>query len=61
MKRPNHQLELLQIEEADAWFGYLEATRGLHGSRYEAIEPWAYAQMQHRLGTLRARRERLAA
>ena len=26
--------ELLQIEEADAWFEYLEATRGQSESRY---------------------------
>jgi hypothetical protein len=26
--------ELLQIEEADAWFEYADSTKGQHGSRY---------------------------
>ncbi len=32
--------ELLQIEEADAWFEYLEATRGQMHTRYGEVEPW---------------------
>ena len=30
------------IEEADAWFEYLEATRGQTAVRYAEIEPWAW-------------------
>ena len=33
--------ELLQIEEADAWFEYLESTRGQNETRYQELEPWA--------------------
>ena len=35
--------ELLQIEEADAWFEYLEATRVQSETRYAEVEPWAWA------------------
>ena len=35
--------ELLQIEEADAWFEYLESTRGQNEGRYQELEPWAWA------------------
>ena len=52
--------ELLQIEEADAWFEYADATRGQHGGRYAEIEPWAWARLQQRLRTVRARRAQLA-
>ena len=31
------------IEEADAWFEYLEATRGQTAIRYREVEPWAWA------------------
>ena len=37
--------ELLQIEEADAWFEYLEATRGQTENRYGEVEPWAWARL----------------
>ena len=37
-------LELLLIEEADAWFEYLAATRGQTELRYGQIEPWAWAR-----------------
>jgi hypothetical protein len=53
--------ELLQIEEADAWFEYLEATRGYSAVRYVEIEPWAWVRLSQRLRTLRARRARLRA
>jgi len=37
--------EALAIEEADAWFEYLEVTRAEIGSgRYHEIEPWAWAR-----------------
>jgi hypothetical protein len=52
-------LELLQIEEADAWFEYLEATRGQLATRYKEVEPWAWARLNQRLRAIRARRARL--
>jgi hypothetical protein len=51
--------ELLQIEEADAWFEYLEATRGRSETRYLELEPWAWARLNQRLRAVRARRARL--
>jgi hypothetical protein len=51
--------ELLQIEEADAWFEYLEATRGQSETRYGELEPWAWARLSQRLRAIRARRARL--
>jgi len=41
MAGKEHAEELLMIEEADAWFEYLEATRGQSESRYGELEPWA--------------------
>jgi hypothetical protein len=52
-------MELLQIEEADAWFEYLEATRGQSEKRYAEVEPWAWARLTQRLRAVGARRERL--
>ena len=53
--------ELLHIEEADAWFEYLEATRTVAGraERYEEVEPWAWARLNVRLRAIRARRAKL--
>ncbi len=51
--------ELLQIEEADAWFEYLEATRGQSERRYAEVEPWAWARLGQRLRAVGARRARL--
>jgi hypothetical protein len=51
--------ELLSIEEADAWFEYLEATRGQIDTRYGELEPWAWARLRQRLRAIRARRARL--
>jgi hypothetical protein len=48
--------ELLLIEEADAWFEYLDATRGQPAQRYREIEPWAWARLAQRLRAIRARR-----
>ncbi len=58
---PNTELaeELLQLEEADAWFEYLEATRGQTLTRYGEVEPWAWARLSQRLRAVRARRSRL--
>jgi hypothetical protein len=54
-----HAEELLMIEEADAWFEYLEATRGQNEKRYAELEPWAFARLSQRLRAVRARRARL--
>lgn len=51
--------ELLEIEEADAWFEYLEATRGQSETRYAEVEPWAWARLCQRLRAVGARRARL--
>jgi hypothetical protein len=53
--------ELLQIEEADAWFEYLEATTGHTATRYLEVEPWAWARLTQRLRAIVARRKRLGA
>jgi hypothetical protein len=52
-------LELLMIEEADAWFEYLEATRGQTAQRYKEVEPWAWARLSQRLRAIRTRRAKL--
>ena len=42
--------EALAVEEADAWFEYLEAVRAhSHTGRYEDVEPWAWARLTQRL------------
>ncbi|HVU76097.1 MAG TPA: hypothetical protein VHC67_00850 [Gaiellaceae bacterium] len=51
--------ELLLIEEADAWFEYLDATRGQSAVRYTEVEPWAWARLSQRLRAIRARRAKL--
>ena len=51
--------ELLEIEEADAWFEYLEATRNQLVTRYREVEPWAWARLNQRLRALGARRAKL--
>ncbi len=51
--------ELLLIEEADAWFEYLDATRGQSAVRYVEVEPWAWARLSQRLRAIRARRGKL--
>ncbi len=51
--------ELLLIEEADAWFEYLEATRGQTEVRYGELEPWAWARLSQRLRAIHARRAKL--
>ena len=54
--------ELLMIEEADAWFEYLESIRNLssqHEKRYLEIEPWAWARLNQRLRTISTRRSKL--
>jgi hypothetical protein len=51
--------ELLLIEEADAWFEYLAATRGQNPVRYLEVEPWAWARLSQRLRAIRTRRAKL--
>jgi hypothetical protein len=51
--------ELLLIEEADAWFEYLAATRGQTATRYAEVEPWAWARLSQRLRAIRTRRTKL--
>jgi hypothetical protein len=51
--------ELLLIEEADAWFEYLEATRAQSARRYAEVEPWAWSRLQQRLRAVKARRAKL--
>ena len=51
--------ELLLIEEADAWFEYLETTRGQSAVRYVEVEPWAWARLSQRLRAIRTRRSKL--
>lgn len=53
-------LEALAIEEADAWFEYLDSTRAEIGSnRYDDIEPWAWARLNQRLRAVGSRRSQL--
>ena len=47
------------IEEADAWFEYLEATRGQTEPRYREVEPWAWARLSQRLRAVRTKRAKL--
>ena len=51
--------ELLLIEEADAWFEYLESTRGQAENRYHEVEPWAWSRLTQRLRAIAARRAKL--
>lgn len=46
-----------EIERAEAWADYREATRDAHGPRYEEIEPWAWARLKQRLRALAARQK----
>jgi hypothetical protein len=56
-KREAH--ELLLIEEADAWFEYLAATRAQTAVRYQELEPWAWARLSQRLRAIRTKRAKL--
>jgi hypothetical protein len=59
MATTRHAEELLLIEEADAWFEYLEATRGQSELRYREIEPWAWARLRQRLRAVKTRRAKI--
>jgi hypothetical protein len=54
-----HQEEMLEIEEADAWFEYLEATRGQMPHRYKEVEPWVWSRLTQRLQAVQGRRAKL--
>ena len=56
-KRDAH--ELLLIEEADAWFEYLAATRAQTAARYGEVEPWAWARLSQRLRAIRTKRAKI--
>jgi hypothetical protein len=47
--------ELLELEEADAWFEYLCSTREAPASCYTNVERWAWARLCGRLRSIRAR------
>jgi hypothetical protein len=50
--------EELLIEEADAWFEYLEATQAeIATGRYDEVEPWAWARLNQRLRAVERKRE----
>ena len=51
--------ELLLIEEADAWFEYLEATREQTEPRYREVEPWAWARLEPAAAAVRTKRAKL--
>jgi hypothetical protein len=59
MASKREAIELLLIEEADAWFEYLEATRNQSATRYQELEPWAWARLSQRLRAIRTRRAKL--
>lgn len=52
-------LNLLRIERADAWYQYLETTRGQPADRYLETEPWAWARLTQRLKAIKAREKKL--
>lgn len=53
-------MQLLEVEEADAWLEYLAATRGQSEPRYREVEPWAWTRLQQRLKATRTKRAKLA-
>ena len=59
MTRLREAEELLLIEEADAWFEYLEVTRAQSVVRYREVEPWAWARLQQRMRAIKARKAKL--
>jgi hypothetical protein len=55
-------LDVLRIEQADAWFEYGESCRIARAAcdgRCEEIESWAWNRLQTRLTAIAARRHRL--
>jgi hypothetical protein len=53
--------ERLALEEADAWFEYLEALRADDvAGRYDELETWAWARLRQRLNSVETARARLS-
>jgi hypothetical protein len=53
--------DALAIEEADAWFEYLEAVRAhVESGRYDEVEPWAWSRLRQRLAAVESDRARLS-
>lgn len=59
-ERAGDAAELLAIEEADAWFEYLEATRGKPTKAYLEVEAWAWARLCQRVRAIERRRKATA-
>lgn len=54
------QREALALEEADAWFEYLESVQAEASSgRYDEVEPWAWARLRQRLRAVERKRSKL--
>jgi hypothetical protein len=52
--------EELAIEEADAWFEYLESTQAeVATGRYDEVEPWAWARLKQRLRGVERKRSKV--
>jgi hypothetical protein len=52
--------EALAIEEADAWFEYLETVRAPNANgRYDEVEPWAWARLAQRLRDVDSERSQI--
>jgi hypothetical protein len=52
--------EELAIEEADAWFEYLESTQAeVVTGRYDEVEPWAWSRLKQRLRAVERKRSRV--
>jgi hypothetical protein len=52
--------EDLAIEEADAWFEYLESTQAeVATGRYEEVEPWAWSRLRQRLRAVERKRSKV--
>jgi hypothetical protein len=52
--------EGLAIEEADAWFEYLESTQAeVATGRYDEVEPWAWSRLKQRLRAVERKRSKL--
>lgn len=46
----------IRLDEVAAWAEYAEAIHAQTETRYEQIEPWAWAKLQAKLKTIDARR-----
>ena len=60
MSEDARERDALAVEEADAWFEYLDATRSQPSpARYDEVEPWAWARLRQRLRALSDRQATL--